>query len=301
MAYDRLKPKNDFIFKRLFGEQETKESLISLLNAIMRLEGSDQIVDLTVIENKELLKENIEDKTGRLDVRAETKGAMLIDVEVQLRNQKNMVKRTLYYLAKMYAQSISEGDDYTKLKKTVTINILDFNLFAIERFHSTFHFYEDHEEAMLLTDALEVHFVEYPKFKKMKKSLEDPLHRWLLFLDESLQENERKELIEMDPVIRKAEERLEWLSSDAETRRLYEARKESMLERNTLIVEGREEGREEGKKEGKKEGEETTQTAIVLSMLKQGFKPEEIARITELDEDWITKLSESFEKDDRNG
>ncbi|AXF56553.1 Rpn family recombination-promoting nuclease/putative transposase [Salicibibacter kimchii] len=276
MAYDRLKPKNDFIFKRLFGEQETKESLISLLNAIMRLEGSDQIVDLTVIENKELLKENFDDKTGRLDVRAETIGKMQIDVEIQLQNQGDMIRRTLYYLSKMYVQSIGSGDNYAKLKKTVTINILDFNLFAIERFHSTFHFYEDHEEAMLLTDAMEVHFIEYPKFEMMEKKLDDPLHRWLLFLDESLEENERKKLIEMDPDIQKAEERLEWLSGDAETRKLYEAREESVLERNSLIAEGEEIGMEK----------------LVKTLLKQ-HKPDEVAAMTGLDVDWIKGIDES--------
>ncbi|AXF56558.1 PD-(D/E)XK nuclease family transposase [Salicibibacter kimchii] len=60
---------------------------------------------------------DIEDKTGRLDVRAETIGKMQIDVEVQLQNQGNMLRCTLYYLSKMYVQSIRPGDDYAKLKK----------------------------------------------------------------------------------------------------------------------------------------------------------------------------------------
>ncbi|WP_281287160.1 hypothetical protein [Paenibacillus hemerocallicola] len=40
----------------------------------------------------------------------------------------------------------------------------------------------------------------------------------------------------MGPVIGKTEERLEWLSSDEETIRLYEAREHSLIERNSLIA-----------------------------------------------------------------
>ncbi len=31
----RMKPKNDFVFQKLFGEEESKESLIGLLNALL--------------------------------------------------------------------------------------------------------------------------------------------------------------------------------------------------------------------------------------------------------------------------
>ncbi|SDJ31766.1 hypothetical protein [Natribacillus halophilus] len=107
----------------------------------------------------------------------------------------------------------------------------------------------------------------------------------------------------MDPVIRKAEERLEKLSGDAETRRLYEAREESMLERNSLIAEGEEKGEKRGLKKGREEGEEKGERRglekgrkeVVFSMLKEGVKPKEIARITGLDEDWVSKLADDYE------
>ncbi|MDF2716992.1 MAG: Rpn family recombination-promoting nuclease/putative transposase [Paenibacillus sp.] len=185
MAIKRLKPKNDFIFQRLFGEQETEDSLISLLNAILRLEGERRIVNLMVIENKQLAKKLIDDKTGRLDVRAETADRVQINIEVQLTDYRNMPRRSLFYLSKLYADSIKSGGRYEELKKTIAINIVDFRLFEFERFHSTFHFYEDNEDRFMLTDAMEVHFIEYPKFKATRKDLEDPLHRWLLFLDEN--------------------------------------------------------------------------------------------------------------------
>ncbi|MBD2866702.1 Rpn family recombination-promoting nuclease/putative transposase [Paenibacillus sp. IB182363] len=285
VAVRRLKPKNDFIFQRLFGEQDTKESLISLLNAILQLQGTESIADITVIENKQLDKLFIDDKTGRLDVRAETLDGVQFDIEIQLANQRNMPRRTLFYASKLYISSIKAGGKYEDLKKTVAINLLDFHLFSFERFHSTFHFYEDHEERFMLTDAMELHFIEYPKFANMKKNLNNPLHRWLLFLDEKLPEEQLEELIRMDPVIKKAEERLEWLSSDEETLRLYEAREHSLIERNSLIAEGKAQGRAEGRAEGKKE--------IAKQMLAKGLEPALIAELTGLPLDEIREMAKN--------
>jgi predicted transposase/invertase (TIGR01784 family) len=260
----RLKPKNDFIFQKLFGEEEAKESLISLLNAVLRLQGPERIVDLFIIKNKQLDQEAIDDKTGRLDIRAETLDHHQFDVEMQLTNQKNMPRRTLFYLSKMYVESIKAGGKYEDLKRTVTINIVDFNLFNTPRFHTTFHFYEDHEEALILTDAMEIHFIEYSKFLISDKDHQDPLHRWLLFLDEDLPEQTLKELMEMDPVIKKTEERLEWLSGDAETQRLYEFREHSLIERNSIISESKAEGKAE----------------MIRLMLQNGIEPAKIAEMT---------------------
>jgi predicted transposase/invertase (TIGR01784 family) len=259
-----------------------------LLNAILRLDGSRRIINLTVIENKQLTKKLIDDKTGRLDVRAETADKVQINIEVQLADYRNMPRRTLFYLSKLYTDSIKSGGKYEELKKTITINIVDFNLFEFERFHSTFHFYEDHEVKYMLTDAMEVHFLEYPKFKATRKNLQDPLHRWLLFLDEKLPDDQLKELVEMDPVIGKAEERLEWLSSDEETIRLYEAREHSLIERNSLIAEG--EARGEARGEAKGQAKAKAETA--LAMLRKGLDPALIAEVTGLFATEIERLAQ---------
>lgn len=287
----RLKPKNDFIFQRLFGEQEAQDSLISLLNAILRLKGSQRIAGVTVTNNIELSKLLVNEKTGRLDIRAETEDQTQINIEMQLINHHNMQKRSLFYAAKMFTESIKAGGKYENLKKTIAVNIMDFNLFDFARFHSTFHFYEDHERDYMLTDALELHFIEYSKFKKMNKNLDDPLHRWLLFMDEKLPENQLKELIAMDPIIKKTEERLEWLSGDEETLRLYEAREYARIEYNSLMSEAKARGRAEGRVEGKAEGKRE----IAMNMLHEGIEPSLIAKVTELNIDEIKALT--FPKD----
>jgi len=88
-----IKTENDFVFGLLFGEQESRESLMSLLNAILRQDGIDPIVELRVIENKRLKKRIPDEKTGSLDIRAELASGEQINGEMQVANAKNMVKR----------------------------------------------------------------------------------------------------------------------------------------------------------------------------------------------------------------
>ena len=76
------------------------------------------------------------DKTGIIDVRAKTSKGENIDIEVQLTDQGNMDKRTLFYWGKMYLENIKQGQDYTSLEKVITINILDFEFLGTENYQS---------------------------------------------------------------------------------------------------------------------------------------------------------------------
>ena len=245
----RLKPLNDFIFKKLFGENEVKDNLIAFLNAVLNRTDKGRLVAIDIIENKELTKELMEYKTGILDVRAKTEDGTQINIEVQLTDQRNMYKRTLFYWGRLFNECIRKGDDYRKLCKVITINILDFEYLPLEKFHSQFHLWEDQEKDHMLTDLVEIHFIEVPKFNELKeKNLkEDKLQRWLTFFYNDISKETLKELMDMDKDIKKVEERLEYLSSDEETIELYRAREKLLHERANMISSAKEEGREEEK------------------------------------------------------
>ena len=242
----RLKAKNDFIFQRIFGRQENKDILLSLLNAILNLKGDDRLDDIEIVENTKLEKDRIEDKQGILDVRAKTVSGVQINIEIQLINQYNMDKRTLFYWSKLFAEQLNAGQGFSELKKTITINILDFDYIELEKYHSVFHLREDDDKDYMLTDVLEIHFVELAKFRKLKQKpdIKNPLERWILFL-----ENSPEEVLEVikshDPAIEKAEKVLEWLNSDEETRRLYELREKAIHDEITRINGAKEEGKKE--------------------------------------------------------
>ena len=170
----RLRPLNDFIFKKLFGETENIDNLKSFLNAVLNKDKTQELVELEIINEKELTTDNIQDKKGIIDVLAKTSDGTNINIEVQLTNQDNMDKRTLFYWSRIYSRSIVKGEDYSNLNKVITINILDFNYIELEKYHTTFTLRENDNTEYKLTDILELHFIEKPKFKNIeKKNLEE--------------------------------------------------------------------------------------------------------------------------------
>lgn len=100
----KVKPLNDFIFKKIFGEKGNEDILISFINAVLKRTNKEPIIE--IIDNKQLTKEVINDKTGIIDVRARTAKGENVDIEVQLTDQGNMDKRTLFYWGKMYLENI---------------------------------------------------------------------------------------------------------------------------------------------------------------------------------------------------
>ena len=211
---------------------------------------------LEIIDNKELTRELINDKTAILDVRAKTEDGTQIDIEVQLTNQHNMDKRTLFYWGKLFNEKIAKGEDYKNLKKVITINILDFDYIYSDKFHTKFHLWEDEEKDYMLTDLVEIHFIEVSKFNRLeKKNLkQDRLQRWLTFFNNDISEEKLKELMNMDTDIKRAEERLDYLSSDEKTIEIYKAREKSLHERANMINSAKDEGKIEVIKNALKEG-----------------------------------------------
>lgn len=121
----------------------------------------------------------------------------------------------------------------------------------IENYHSSFHLWEDEVKDYMLTDLVEIHFIELPKFRKLqdKNYKENALQRWLAFLETDISKDMLKELMEMEPAIKMAEEKLDFLSSDPHTIQLYKAREYAEHEKANLFSSGKEEGIKEGKKE----------------------------------------------------
>ncbi|MDP4147359.1 MAG: Rpn family recombination-promoting nuclease/putative transposase [Bacillota bacterium] len=242
------------------------------------------MVSLEIIDNKELTREMIDDKTGILDVRAKTEDGIQLDIEVQLTDQRNMDKRTLFYWGRLFNEGISKEQDYKDLAKVITINILDFNYIKLNKFHSTFHLWEDEEKSYMLTDLVEIHFIEVSKFRELREEnlKEDKLQRWLAFFSSDLSSETLKELMGMDEDIKKAEERLEFLSSDPKTVELYKAREKALHERANMINSAREEGIEKGK-------EETAKNLLLM-----GLDIEFITEATKLDKKQIEEIKKNL-------
>ena len=246
-----LNPKIDFVFKKIFGSEEHPEILISFLNAVLK--PKKPIVSVE-IKNSDLEKEYIEDKFSRLDVKALTSNKEIINIEIQLKNEYNMIQRSLYYWSKLYEEQLSEGDRYDKLSRTVCINILDFKYLKNDRFHNGYRLkeIETNEE---LTDLQEIHFIEIPKLKRFESTEEivDLLEGWVEFLRDPESEVIRK--LEMsNKEIREAKDELYRLSRNSKERELYYLREKSLRDEISALANAKEKGLKEGLNQGLFEG-----------------------------------------------
>lgn len=241
-----LNPKVDFIFKKIFGSEKHPNILISFLNAVMK--PADKIVSV-VINNTEITKDFLEDKFSRLDVKATTNKGEVINIEIQIKNEYNMIKRSLYYWSKLYEEQLSEGDKYDKLSRTVCINILDFKYLDNDRFHNGYRLkeIETNEE---LTDIEEIHFIEIPKLKDLDDDANidtiDMLTAWIEFLKDP-ESNVVRKLEFSKEEIKEAKDELYRLSRDKKELELYNLREKSFFDKISALSNAEEKGREEGK------------------------------------------------------
>ena len=244
-----LNPKIDFVFKKIFGSEKHPGVLISFLNAVLK--PKNNITDVE-IKNTDIDKSYIEDKFSRLDVKAVTSKNEIINIEIQLKNEYNMIQRSLYYWSKLYEEQLDEGDRYDKLCRTVCINILDFKYLKNDRFHNGYRLkeIETNEE---LTDLEEIHFIEIPKLKKInsEKDIVDVLEGWVEFLRDPESEVVRK--LEMtNKEIREAKDELYRLSMDEKERALYFIREKSIRDEISALANAEEKGMESGIKKGER-------------------------------------------------
>ena len=236
-----LDPKIDFVFKNIFGSPKNPKILISFLNAALK--PTKKIVSVE-IKKTDLEKQYIEDKYSRLDVKATTSNNEIINIEIQLKNESNMIKRSLYYLSKMYEEQLDEGEDYSKLARTVCINILNFKYLKTEKFHTAYRLkeIESNEE---LTDIIEMHFIEIPKLENGSDE-KDMLVAWTEFLKNP--ESEKVRGLEMSiEEIRQAKDELIRMSNDSSQREIYDMRANALRDKISELNAAEQKGRKEEK------------------------------------------------------
>lgn len=225
----------DFAFKKVFaGEGDnSKYILMDFLNCILELEGDERITEIVYLNpfNDRTVKK---DKQSIMDIKVKTEKGELIDIEVQINDVDDYKKRSLYYWSKLYGETISIGKPYYDLKKSLVINILNFNIITEnEKYHNVF-VIKERDDNFLFIDDLEIHYIELDKFKVNKEvdSLND-LEEWITFLKECKPNGDIKVISELSKnknEIGVAVKIMEKLSADELEYQEYLAREKYLLD-----------------------------------------------------------------------
>jgi len=175
--------KNDIAFRKIFGNENKKEILISFLNAVLKLENQNRIKTITLLNPFQLPKiKGL--KVTVIDVKATDEKDNVFIIEMQLTDKKGLDKRMQYYGAKGYSSQINSDDEYLKLKPMIFIGILDFKYFESTNYISR-HLIMDNETGERKFKDLEFNFIELEKFTKELSELNNLIDKWIYFIKNS--------------------------------------------------------------------------------------------------------------------
>ena len=286
-----LKMKDDIVFKAFFSRNV--HYLKSFLSAIL----GKQIKIKKVIHDLRLEQLTKEMKYGILDLEVELEDGEIVNVEMQLKDNKNIEKRTTFYASKKIVEQLEPNGNYEDLKRVIVIAILDYNLTDLEDYITeTVRVVSNHKEYEL-NNVVKYYYIELEKFRKQNPDMQEERNQWLAFID-----MERGDLLEMakkkNNEIKDAVKDYEVLTGGEEIKRLAEVRLMSELEEQSALAtarakgteEGLKQGKEEGLKQGKEEGLKQGKEEIAKKLLEMNLPLKQIIEVTGLPKEDIEKI-----------
>ncbi|MBE9128967.1 MULTISPECIES: Rpn family recombination-promoting nuclease/putative transposase [unclassified Coleofasciculus] len=294
-----ISPKTDFAFKRIFGSTDSKDILISFLNALLYA-GQSTIQDLDIIDPYSAASITSL-KDSYLDVKAQITGDKTVIIEMQVLNVAAFEKRVIYNAAKTYATQLKSGEGYSKLNPVIALTITDFEMFeSTEAVISHFVLKEREELFDYPNPEIELVFVELPKFDKELDELTTLTEKWIYFMKNTPNLDAIPNMMETVPEIQKAFRIANQANLSPQELEDLEKREIFMEDQRGAILKGIEEGRqagiEEGKQEGRQEGIKEGQLTLILRLLERRIgevTPDVITRIRGLSSQELENLGEA--------
>lgn len=280
-----ISPKTDYAFKKIFGSDQSKDILISFLNAII-YDGKNKIKSLEIIDpynpgQVQTLKDSF------LDVRAVLDDKSKVIIEMQVANVAGFENRVVYNAAKMYSNQLKPGDDYPEIRPIIALTIVDFIIFEkIEKLITNFVLKDRLENFEYTKEQIGFVFVELPKFKKSLEELETLTDKWIYFIKEAA-------VLEEIPASLKEVPEIEKALNIANRANLTPKELEELHGRETLIRDRRGQiafAERQGMEKGMEKGKVEQAIALIMLVLEDRFG--------EVPKDEITRQLNNLSLDD---
>lgn len=244
------------------------------------------------------------DKFNRADILVEDSKGRLLIIEVQNNRELDYFHRMLYGVSKTISEYINLGDDYDKVRKLYSINIVYFDLGQGKDYvyhgKTIFRGLHDPNDVLKLSVRQQELFIGknagdiFPEYYVLRvndfdKVAKTPLDEWIKFLKtgEIDKEATAKGLPE-------ARERLRIDTlPDAEKRAYYRDMEALRYQRSVIKTgwdEGHTKGFKEGEAKGRAEGEKKKAKEVAKRMKEMGLSIKDIAQCTQLTHEEIEKL-----------
>ena len=278
-----INPFTDTGFKRIFGQEISKELLLHFLNQL--LYGERVIKDIKFLDKEQLPQ--VEDRrTIIYDVYCETDTGEHIIVEMQQKKQESFLKRSVYYLSNAVVQQGERGYEWKyDIDAVYGIFFMNFKDEHLEPKLRTDMILADRESGAQIIDTMRFIYLQLPYFNKKEAECESYFDKWLYVL------------MNMDTL-----ERMPWAAQSAVFKKLAEIgdlRKLSREERikydrdirnyrdwistmDTAKNEGMQQGFEQGVQQGMQQGRKEQALSIALNLKSLGMSLADISKATGL-------------------
>jgi len=276
-----INPYTDFGFKKLFGEEASKDLLIDFLNQL--LPAKHRIVELS-FKNSEQQAENKNNRKAIFDLHCQNDRGDRFIVEMQKAKIKFFKDRALFYSTFPIKEQAEKGEWDFKLNPVYCVAILDFvfddnrqkknhitNIQLKDQFCQTFY------------DKLTFIYIEMPRFQKEEHQLENRFDKWLYFL-KYLEDFDHIPAIFEEEVFLKGFEIARIANYNEKEMAEYENSLKYYRDLKGVVDNSYEEGLEEGK--------EVNQLAVIKNSLKEGLDIDLISRITGVPVEEIKRIKE---------
>ena len=217
-------PYTDFGFKKLFGEEGSKDLLIDFLNQL--LPEYHQISELS-FKNPEKIPSTSKERKAIFDIYCQTKEGKRFIVEMQKAKVNFFKDRALFYSTFPIKEQVKKGEWNFELMPVYFIAILDFIYDEKEEMKK---FRRDvclkDQDGEVFYDKFHFKFLQMPLFTKKENELETHFDKWVYFL-KNLESFDHIPAILNEPIFQKGFEiaRLSHL-----TARQYDAYLKSLME-----------------------------------------------------------------------
>ena len=295
-------PMYDRVFKALFDDGK----LVLLASFLSSILGMDIKAEELTVRNSEMPVTTQDGKLVRLDFRIMLIDGSVVNIEMQVDDEHDMGKRSLYSLAKLMPDRLKVSGEYKNIRPVIAINILDFNFIPDSNDYINRYRMKNLKTnaEMPNAEAQEIIFIELKKLPKTAGSMGE---WWLKFL--TVKSGKELDMIAtQSPVLEMARERLVGISADEKLKYEMDMIEKANYDYNSRMArlerlemeaiekiaksreEGMEKGRAEGRTEGRTEGRAEGITENAKKMKTKGFDNALIAEITGLSLKQIERL-----------
>jgi predicted transposase/invertase (TIGR01784 family) len=272
----------DWAMKRLLRDKANYVVLEGFLSVLL----GESVYIKTFLESEGNQQEE-NDKYNRVDILCEDSLGKLIIIEVQNERAFGYFHRMLYGTSKVITEYIQLGEDYDRIKKVYSVNIVYFQLGQGTDYvyHGKTEFRGLHTNDILQLSKRQMEMFHgkdagdiFPEYYVLKvndfdKTAKTPLDEWISFLKTSeIPVNFNA------PGLPEARERLRVDSLSDEEKKDYHRRMENIRYQRSVINTGRVEGFTKGLEEGEKKGRKEATLANALSLKQNGVPIDVIAQ-----------------------